>query len=39
MNAIRLESEGGALWLSLTGRPGTKGFIKADAPAWINARR
>jgi len=26
-------------WLSLTGRPGTKGFIKADAPAWINARR
>jgi hypothetical protein len=36
--AIRLEPEGGPLWLRLTGRPGTKDFIKADAAAWINAR-
>jgi len=33
--ALRLEREGGPLTLRLTGRPGTKEFIKADAAAWI----
>jgi hypothetical protein len=32
---IRLESEGGPLWLRLTGRPGTKDFIKVDGAKWI----
>lgn len=32
---LRLEAENGSIWLSLTGRPGTKDFIKVDAPAWI----
>jgi hypothetical protein len=30
---LRLEREGGPLWLRLTGREGTKEFIKADFPA------
>jgi hypothetical protein len=32
---IRLDREGGPLWLRLTGREGTKDFIKADGAAWI----
>ena len=32
---LRLSREGGPLWLSLTGRPGTKEFIKEDAPALV----
>ena len=28
--ALRLDREGGSLWLRLTGRPGTKEFIKAE---------
>ena len=33
--AMRLEREGGSLWLSLTGRDGVKQFIQADGAAWI----
>ena len=32
---IRLEREGGSLWLSLTGRDGVKQFIQADGASWI----
>ena len=32
---IRLEPEGGSMWLTLTGREGTKKFIQAYAPEWI----
>ena len=32
---LRFEREGGPLWLSLTGREGTKEFIRVDAAAWI----
>lgn len=32
---MRLEREGGALWLVLTGREGVKQFIQADGAAWI----
>jgi len=32
---VRFEREGGPLWLRLTGRGGTKDFIKADGAAWI----
>src|SRR5262245_56266325 len=32
---LRLEREGGALWLELGGRPGTKAFIQADAGPWL----
>ena len=32
---MRLEREGGALWLGLTGREGVKQFIQADGAAWI----
>ena len=28
--AVRLDREGGSLWLRLTGRPGTKEFIKEE---------
>lgn len=34
---LRLESEAGPIWLRLTGQTGTKEFIKADAPAWVNS--
>ena len=34
---LRLESGAGPLWLRLTGQPGVKEFIKADAPAWVNS--
>jgi hypothetical protein len=32
---MRLEREGGSLWLGLTGREGVKQFIAADGAAWI----
>jgi hypothetical protein len=32
---MRIEREGGPLWLRLTGRDGTKQFIQADAPDWV----
>jgi hypothetical protein len=32
---MRLEREGGSLWLALTGRDGVKQFIQADGVAWI----
>ena len=32
---LRLEPEGGPMWLRLTGRPGTKEFIKVDGAKWI----
>jgi hypothetical protein len=32
---LRLEREGGSLWLGLTGREGVKQFIEADGAAWI----
>jgi hypothetical protein len=32
---IRLDPEHGPLWLTLTGREGTKNFIRADLPKWI----
>lgn len=32
---VRFEREGGPLWLRLTGRPGTKEFIRADAAPWL----
>ena len=32
---LRFEREGGPLWLRLTGREGTKEFIKADGAAWV----
>ena len=32
---VRLECEGGPLWLRLTGREGTKDFIKAEGGDWI----
>jgi hypothetical protein len=33
--SIRLEREGGSLWLGLTGREGVKQFIEADGASWI----
>jgi hypothetical protein len=32
---LRMDREGGPFWMRLTGRKGTKEFIKADAAAWI----
>jgi hypothetical protein len=32
---LRLEREGGSLWLGLTGRDGVKQFIQADGAAWV----
>lgn len=32
---LRFEPEEGPFWMRLTGRPGTKEFIKADAPGWV----
>ena len=32
---IRLDREGGATWIRLTGRPGTKEFIRADFKGWF----
>jgi hypothetical protein len=33
---LRLDREGGSAWLRLTGRKGTKEFIKTEAAAWIS---
>jgi len=32
---LRMEPEGGPFWLRLTGREGTKAFIKVDGASWI----
>jgi hypothetical protein len=32
---VRFSKEGGPLWLRLTGRPGTKEFIKEDLPELV----
>jgi hypothetical protein len=32
---LRVEREGGSLWLRLTGRDGVKQFIKADFASWM----
>jgi hypothetical protein len=32
---LRMERGGGPFWLRLTGRKGTKDFIKVDAASWI----
>ena len=33
---VRLDREGGSLWLRLTGREGTKDFIKVEGAQWLN---
>jgi hypothetical protein len=33
--ALRLDREGGAAWIRLTGRPGTKDFIRTDFQRWL----
>jgi hypothetical protein len=33
--SIRLEPEGGPVWLTITGREGTKRFLQVDVSAWI----
>lgn len=35
LNAPGQRREGGALRMRLTGRPGTKDFIRADAGPWL----
>ena len=32
---LRVESEGRGVWMRLSGRPGTKAFIRADAGPWL----
>ena len=32
---LRLDREGGATWIGLTGRPGAKEFIRTDFKAWF----
>jgi hypothetical protein len=32
---IKLEPEGGPMWLTMTGREGTKRFMQVDAPEWL----
>ena len=32
---LRLDREGGATWIRLTGRPGTREFIRADFAGWL----
>ena len=34
---LRMEPEGGPFWLRLTGRKGTKVFLKVDGASWIKA--
>jgi hypothetical protein len=34
---LRLEREGGPVWLRLTGREGVKHFIEVDGAAWIKS--
>ncbi|PYJ88687.1 MAG: hypothetical protein DME70_03530 [Verrucomicrobia bacterium] len=36
---LHLEAEGGLFWLRLTGREGTKDFIKVDGAEWIKQAR
>ena len=33
---LRIEPEDGAVWLRLTGRPGTKDFIREEGARWIS---
>jgi hypothetical protein len=33
--SLRLEPEGGPLWMRLSGRQGTKEFIKVDGASWV----
>jgi hypothetical protein len=33
--SLQVEREGGPLWMQVTGRPGTKQFIEAEAKEWI----
>ena len=32
---LRMEREGGSLWMGVTGREGVKQFIQADGAAWL----
>ena len=32
---LRLEADGGRIWLGLTGRAGTKQFLRVEAPSWL----
>ena len=32
---VHIEREGGSLWLRLTGRPGTKDFIRGEFASWF----
>jgi hypothetical protein len=32
---LRVESEGRGVWMRLSGRPGTKAFIRAEAGPWL----
>jgi hypothetical protein len=32
---LRMDREGGATWIRLTGRPGTKDFIRTDFKVWL----
>ena len=34
---VRLEREGGSVWLRLTGREGTKQFIRSDFARWMHS--
>ncbi len=34
---LRIEPEGGSLWLRLTGREGVKQFIRADLALWFES--
>ena len=34
---VRIEREGGSIWLRLTGREGTKQFIKGDFARWMHS--
>ena len=34
---LRFEKEGGGIWLRLTGRPGTKEFIRSDFARWLQS--
>jgi len=33
--SLQVEREGGPLWMKVSGRPGTKAFIEAEAKSWI----
>jgi hypothetical protein len=36
---LRMDAEGGPLWLRLAGRKGTKAFIESDGAEWLKHRR